>query len=740
MEATDDTARAGRPGDRAVLSRRRFLIIGGAGTAAAGLGAELRPALTAAAAEPTFTLDLVRREDMAVLTFEFHNLSLNTDGPAPILDRVDATQPAMVLVRLGSQHLMEQPTSAENGEPNPLPKLGERLSQAVAPSRIAFLVPQTVKSFPYTEEALFAWWQWVMQVHARALPPDAPIPGDLPAFADDAHPGELQTDLLLVDWLHLSPDGLATWLHPARPVTRDGRTELWHTVLRPRNEDGRPDPGGAPAAIRAVSTDPGVGTEFTVLRPGAQTSAPEQIVAATTHYELDPPGTEPGDRTVRPVTADLVLLSSSGASVELDGSWTVPSLSLAGWRHRSALGRDNYVRVVTRGHLFPFGHRAALITETERRIATDGVAHLFQRSFIVLREAVRSYADALGDGLGGRRFPFREIRLTTTVTPDLPPGPDRDFIPGSQQSFWVPTRNPTTQQVVDFPFPVVGTDWEGRRIPFSVPLAFVDENEARGGATLTGLIETYDDPTTLLGTADELTRRRTVALSGDPLAFAASGEPGDTSFPTSTIYLGAYPGTVSAEELQRADRPAFLPAVLAAQVRLAAVEALTGTPDPAFVTYDAAFIEPPTIRATADLTDLFLRVQPTLEDTTRLVEYQRGNRTEPPATSKTASFGQNADRVGGLAVPDLQIGALSRTSGPLSGSYEGISELATAGFDPQDFFPESATLLGDITLRDVLAKALPEVPAEPRVRRALGAPRGPHEATVEQTLPAPRCR
>src|SRR5690606_28985618 len=118
MEATDDTARAGRPGDRAVLSRRRFLIIGGAGTAAAGLGAELRPALTAAAAEPTFTLDLVRREDMAVLTFEFHNLSLNTDGPAPILDRVDATQPAMVLVRLGSQHLMEQPTSAANGEPN----------------------------------------------------------------------------------------------------------------------------------------------------------------------------------------------------------------------------------------------------------------------------------------------------------------------------------------------------------------------------------------------------------------------------------------------------------------------------------------------------------------------------------------------------------------------------------------------------------------------------------------------
>ncbi len=43
-------------------------------------------------------------------------------------------------------------------------------------------------------------------------------------------------------------------------------------------------------------------------------------------------------------------------------------LNLSEWRHIATQGRDHYVRIVYEGHLYPFGHRAALIKVSERKI------------------------------------------------------------------------------------------------------------------------------------------------------------------------------------------------------------------------------------------------------------------------------------------------------------------------------------------------------------------------------------
>src|SRR5205807_1492605 len=107
------------------------------------------------------------------------------------------------------------------------PSPGSVASKAVGPSRIAFVVPGTVKSLPYTEAGLLGWWQWVMQVVAAG--PSAGQP-----------PDALHTDLLLVDWIHLTPDSFYTWSHAGAPVTHGDRTELWHTRLAPRGPNGKP--------------------------------------------------------------------------------------------------------------------------------------------------------------------------------------------------------------------------------------------------------------------------------------------------------------------------------------------------------------------------------------------------------------------------------------------------------------------------------------------------------------------
>jgi hypothetical protein len=64
------------------------------------------------------------------------------------------------------------------------------------------------------------------------------------------------------------------------------------------------------------------------------------------------------------------------------------------------LGRDQFVKVVLKGFMFPLGHRAVKITITERKLAMgtninlEGkpIAYLRQITFIVIKEPIKNFS------------------------------------------------------------------------------------------------------------------------------------------------------------------------------------------------------------------------------------------------------------------------------------------------------------------------------------------------------------
>ena len=147
-------------------------------------------------------------------------------------------------------------------------------------------------------------------------------------------------------------------------------------------------------------------------------------------------------------------------------------LDLSEWVHVAAQGRDHYVRIVYEGELKPFGNEAALIKVTERKFEEQGPivgAYLRQRMFIVVRRPVKEFAE------DDRAMPFKKVRLTTLVTPDIA---YPEVIPGTERSFWVEVKTgPGAGDEARFMFHGVGTDIAGNEADFTIPMMFVSRRE-----------------------------------------------------------------------------------------------------------------------------------------------------------------------------------------------------------------------------------------------------------------------
>ncbi len=105
---------------------------------------QIRPGLIQGLLRLPFRIDVVRREDMLALSFEFINLSLQVGSGAPRLVRADATKPAYLIVTFPSQSLAEHTYEEDNlGAPvlNDIRPVPTRLS---GPTRLVFFVPSTV--------------------------------------------------------------------------------------------------------------------------------------------------------------------------------------------------------------------------------------------------------------------------------------------------------------------------------------------------------------------------------------------------------------------------------------------------------------------------------------------------------------------------------------------------------------------------------------------------------------------
>ncbi len=260
------------------------------------------------------------------------------------------------------------------------------------------------------------------------------------------------------------PRGAARFTHQHEPAEREGRVEQWHTRLGVRTVSGKSAPQEIPVPLRSAKTLRPIGTStaFTTLVDPAKINSPVDEFAAG-HIAVQ---SLPADGALE---LDHLRVSTLGATLDLDGSWAAPA-TIASYRHRIVSGRDEKVRVGTRGRLFPFGHRAVMTSTARRELRQDfdgNVAALVRSSVLTVKDRIK---DVAGSGKTGRQWPWRTIEILNPVSP-----PGDELAHGS---------GITNLQVGGQPFASVcrATDHSGQVVTFSVPLLFVPDGVSDASA------------------------------------------------------------------------------------------------------------------------------------------------------------------------------------------------------------------------------------------------------------------
>jgi len=683
------------------------------------------------------SLSALRPDDLLALHFTWSGLTLK-DGK---LHRDPNARAAFLVVDFEPQHIVEQaffefvghvdlnkpprpdgtqdPDTGQTGSDPPLPEPGVRIPARMAGrSRLAFQVPLSVTEIHCSFEGLLqAMSVLPLSLEPRALPPPQHLllqqpPQPQPALPDARvakAPTPEQTSIEAPWHLIISPNRFGAWLHSvsAEAVKAPGseRCELWHTRLGIRSgtadapqptviHDGRYTHERQPDGSWRVSEIRSEPLEYN--RTVRALWSPDYVAGQTPKHDPDPStplpqrkyhpfraALDPRDRhelvrltstratpdwLERTVDARRLMLSSLGAWLDLDYRHDLPEehagLTIESWRHRAALGRDTYVRVVYAGFLCPFRHRASLVKVTERKFeshpAGTSNAVLRQRMYVVVRQhEVPIPADE-------RRMPFRNVRITTRTTPNLdPPENAPAAIPGiGNQSAFCPHVGGHP-----FLFHVVAEDWEGRPCDFTAPLIFLDTEVDRVDGERDKVFDAYNET----GETDgEPWRVRTVHRQ--KVAFAENGnQPGSTTLETETIEFGARELATGA--------PHFMPEVVSAQVHVPAVEQLIGAAAATKLTIDDAYVAGWT---GTPVGEVFARLPDGLP-----MEFK-------------------ADRSGGVATPNINIGGLSRRFGAVGGSQQNVGDFNGNTFDPSEYFKGlQAKILGGIDLFDIVQTGLP---------------------------------
>jgi hypothetical protein len=476
------------------------------------------------------SLEVLRPDDLLSLTFEFTNLVISTGpGQPPQLVRQQVGQPALITVDLGPQHIAEwqlHEAQPDDLAPAPVP------SAMADPSRLVFSVPDSIASIPLTLRGLLDWTRFGLVVPNNALPePTGPL-GPLPPTV--AQP-QSATAIELPFGLLLSPDHTAGWNHAIdQPVTRDGRTELWHTRLGVLS-GGVVDESRFPA-IRAVfpvhqSVD---FAELFPSHPLVTIPNPQQregIAHQTSDFTSPPIG---------PLSATHLFLSRLGAWTDLSGSWD--NAPIANWKQIVCMGRDQYARLEQRGYLYPFFFQASTVQIVERKFRPgptgEMLAYLCSKLFLHVPDQERQY--------GNRDLPFVRARVKGLLV-------EVENDPSAQ--VFIPT-------VAGAPvaFSVTGIDWHGQDVHFAAPMVVTTDAGLNDPA---GLARQYAD----ISNAD---------LQNQPVAFtppkpvppgADAVDQGQADSVLQTLSMVFKVSDVSARA----------PAVDSAQVRIPAAERLAAS-------------------------------------------------------------------------------------------------------------------------------------------------------------------
>ena len=416
-----------------------------------------------------------------------------------------------------------------------------------------------------------------------------------------------------------------------------------------------------------------------------------------------------------PVQVDRLMLTSLGGYLNSFGAWDPPKidetfqLTVEQWKQVTTLGRDHYVRVVYKGYLLPFGHRASLVKVTERKLITnlnrksDGVvAILHQRMFVVVQNPIKDFP-SLGQRYGGRAVPFRRVEVMTLITPDIAEPtaawPKQAGKHQSQSLFW------PTVTGKPLPFRFRFTDVAGRTSESSMPVVFADaevsQNLTGGGGAYSAkdAVELFNDG---YATADLRDEGVAADFSNQKVSFASSTKPGDTQYDAATLSFKSEvpPADLKVLALYKAGLPYFYPILDFGFVSSASIKRISGNSAPTrvrfFQTYlDFAF-DPAKNRG-----EVILQVQ-----------------DDVPLQLSFGGSGK-VDKAGGLSSPDILVAGFSRLSGPVGGQGANgsassarppsLDAYSTGNFNANDFLGglTSAKILGGIRLADVIAALAP---------------------------------
>lgn len=502
--------------------------------------------------------------------------------------------------------------------------------------------------------------------------------GDIKILETFPHaPADDVTDLEVPFHLHMTPLATAGFSHATGTVFHDTPfAELWHTRLGTRV--GEWIISNNPEPLRAIWAD-----DESMDPKGEDWALNHKDRADMVGLMSAPKGFLGGPFTSRPAMAKHLRLTALGASLEAEGIWPDhlkgPTKSdISQWKHITSIGRDQYVRVIYEGFLFPLGHAAALIKVSERKFSQQAgggrVAGLMQKYYIVVRQHVRDYP-ADNQMYKGRDFPFVSVEITTQQTPDLKApvaisDPDMaSYYPGGSntwyQTFW-PEPIVGTAEVK---FHMVATDSAGRKTVFDMPLIFVagSRNET---ADLANVVKYYNK--------SAQASRRHPSLKNALIRFSpntdAGGAPlaeGESDYHASEIKFLSSVATGPG-----ADGSAlFYPGVEDATIEIPSVKNLLGTNKTPVVKYHQRFLQGGFDDASNPAQMVF--------------------KFAPQGVAQNAS--NPTDKYGGLLSPNLAPDGLSRKLGAVTNT----ATIEAGTFNPATAL-SGAKLLGFVPLGEIL--------------------------------------
>jgi TAT (twin-arginine translocation) pathway signal sequence len=599
----------------------------------------------------------------------------------------------------------------------------------------------------------------ILSVPCNPLPPEQ-RPKQAPQV-----PSSEETAIELPYRLVISPNASAQFQSSKTPDPQSKkRVELWHSRLKSGSELEIADPNSKRwQAIRAVWSP-----DFPLDKPpdpfpDSSSSVPvcqpmngddrKGLVRSSTTFNGQTQNLQWFNPFAMPVKT--LALSSLGGSLDGKVNWEpLQDLSVEGWEQRTAVLRDNLVKLQFKGFLICTGHRCVLqkLTQREWWIGPDGkrLAILVQRCQLLFPRPRMTYP-AIGQRFNSRDFPFKSATITIEKSPYL----DETC---NDPAFMVPHVCGRW-----FAIPLELVDLEERTIKCELPMVYVRSSTAFGRTSadltdLTNALKAFAPPGCTPADLQSTNMRQ------QKIAYAPVAKAGDTAFATDSLaWCYSVPDDSTSYLRQRFDQPPWYPKIQQASLQLGSVQVFSGKNTPSVVSFPKEYVEngfpsqgggqrvnsvstssagSGQTNGTYTITDSGSNFSGTAAQVQIVISggaitqatlinpgsgyfgaptftvSQGGTAGRLRATIGSINAGEGflkiensaapfefpGEKGGGIILPKVNVGALSRKLGVLGGDAQNAITNAFSGkFDACQFFPrDGATLLGAIRLCDVI--------------------------------------